>query len=60
MVLSIVDTIYVVIGGAVLVALYYLVKSDERWFQVRMGGLIFVGLLVLELIFHLISWPECT
>lgn len=45
--LSIVDTIYVIIGGGLLFALYHLIKSDERWFQVRMGGLIFVGLMVL-------------
>ena len=45
--LSIIDTIYVIIGGGLLFALYHLIKSDERWFQVRMGGLIFVGLLVL-------------
>ena len=45
--LSIIGTIYVIIGGGLLFALYHLIKSDERWFQVRMGGLIFVGLLVL-------------
>jgi len=45
--LSIIDTIYVIIGGGLLFALYHLIKSDERWFQVRMGGLIFVGLMVL-------------
>ena len=45
--LSIIDTVFVVIGGMLLLALYKMIRSDESWFQVRMGGLIFVCLMVL-------------